>query len=303
MNKKSNHKLPILVSGANGFTGRFVCHRLMKEKIPFIALLKPGRDNEWFIKQNIPVRYANLSDSEQLTINLRGCSALLNIASIGFGTVPSIIKACKKSNIKRVVFISTTAIFTKLNAKSKKVRVIAENQIKQSQLLWTIIRPTMIFGTPNDRNIIKLIKWIDKYPIIPIFGSGNNLMQPVNVNDVASSVVKVLDLKSTYLKTFNVAGANAITYNKLIEIIEKGLQKSIIKIYLPKYFFVIFFRIFEKLGINLPIKSEQIERLNEDKAFDFKNAQEIFKFNPMSIESSIAYEILLYKKSLKKKKY
>ncbi len=301
MNKKSTQKLPILVAGANGFTGRFVCQYLIKEKISFIALLRPGRHPGWFKKRNISVRYANLNNYAELTISLQGCSALLNIASIGFGSAPSIIKACKKANIQRVVFISTTAIFTKLNAKSKKVRLNAERIIKESKLNWTILRPTMIFGTPNDRNIIRLIKWIDKYPIIPIFGKGENLMQPVNVKDVASAAVKVLDLDSTFLKTFNISGANAITYNDLIEIIERELQKTIIKIYLPMRLFVIFFKFFEKLAIDLPIKSEQIERLNEDKAFDFKTAQKIFGFNPISIENSIKNEILLYKSSIKKK--
>ena len=41
----------------------------------------------------------------------------------------------------------------------------------KSNLEWTIIRPTMIYGSPRDRNMIRLIKWIDHLPILPVFGT------------------------------------------------------------------------------------------------------------------------------------
>ena len=40
----------------------------------------------------------------------------------------------------------------------------------------------MIFGAKNDRNIFRLINWINKYPIIPmIFQKGEGLQQPVTL--------------------------------------------------------------------------------------------------------------------------
>ena len=43
----------------------------------------------------------------------------------------------------------------------------------------------MIYGSPDDRNIIKLIKWIDKYPFIPIIGTGEFLQHPIFVEDLS----------------------------------------------------------------------------------------------------------------------
>ena len=103
---------PILVSGANGFTGRFVCQELRRRSIPFIALLRPGRDACWLARQQIPIRFANLNNPIELAAALQGCRALLNVASIGFGAVPSILQACAAVGVSRAVFVSTTAIFT-----------------------------------------------------------------------------------------------------------------------------------------------------------------------------------------------
>ena len=125
---------PIIVTGANGFTGRFVCKELIRRKIKFIALLRPGTNSKWMELHKIKIRYADLNDKESLIKCFHGCRALLNIASIGFGNINVILEACKQASIKRVVFISTTAIFTKLNASSKKVREKAELAIQRSFL-------------------------------------------------------------------------------------------------------------------------------------------------------------------------
>ena len=44
----------VAVSGANGFTGRFVCKELLRRDIPFIALLRPGSDPSWMNSFGIP---------------------------------------------------------------------------------------------------------------------------------------------------------------------------------------------------------------------------------------------------------
>ena len=93
----------------------------------------------------IPVRFADLNNAQQLAAQLKGCAALLNVASIGFGAAPSILEACRSAAVRRRV-VSTTAIFTQLNAGSKVVRQAAEAAITSSGLDSTILRPTMIYG-------------------------------------------------------------------------------------------------------------------------------------------------------------
>ena len=43
--------------------------------------------------------------------------------------------------------------------------------------------------------MIRLIKWIDKYPFIPIFGKGENLQQPVFVEDLSNAIVSIRNRK------------------------------------------------------------------------------------------------------------
>ena len=147
---------------------------MKRRHFSFIALLRPGSDTSWLDYHQIPFRYADLNYSNQLARQLKGCSSLLNVASIGFGSAHSILDACHIAGLQRAIFVSTTAIFTKLNARSKSVRIAAEAAIERSGLQTTILRPTMIYGTPADRNMIRLVRWLDRCPILPVFGKGRS---------------------------------------------------------------------------------------------------------------------------------
>ena len=140
---------------------------------------------------------------------MQGTDALVNIASSASATRNSIVRAAKEAGIQRAVFVSTTAIFTQLNAKSKQVRLAAETAIETSGLKYTILRPTMIYGSPRDRNMWRLIRFMRYSPIVPVFGDGNSLQQPIYVGDVAQAIVSCLCNDQTIGKSYNIAGKSS----------------------------------------------------------------------------------------------
>ena len=287
--------MTIAVSGANGFTGRFVCTELQRRQRSFIALLRPGSDTAWMDAQQIPVRFADLNQTEQLSKQLIGCGALLNVASIGFGAAPAILEACRSAGVRRSVFVSTTAIFTQLNAGSKVVRQAAEATINSSGLDTTILRPTMIYGTPGDRNMIRLLRWLDRWPVLPVFGNGRSLQQPVHVSDVAWAVVRVLEEKATIGRQFNISGAAPLIYNEVVRLAAKALGRRIQRLHIPASPIVATLQASERLGLTLPIKAEQILRLNEHKAFPHTEAAGAFGYSPMAFEEGIRQEVALFR--------
>jgi nucleoside-diphosphate-sugar epimerase len=285
--------MTIAVSGANGFTGRFVCAELRRRQRSFIALLRPGSDTTWMYAHQIPVRFADLNHTEQLAKQLAGCNALLNVASIGFGAAPSILEACRSAGIGRAVFVSTTAIFTQLNAGSKVVRQAAEDAIISSGLDTTLLRPTMIYGTPGDRNMIRLVRWLDRWPVLPVFGNGRSLQQPVHVSDVAWAVVEALEASAAIGRQFNISGAAPLTYNDVVRLTAQALGRRVQRFHIPAQPMVAALQASERLGITLPIKAEQVLRLNEDKAFSHAEAAEAFGYFPMAFEQGIRQEVAL----------
>jgi nucleoside-diphosphate-sugar epimerase len=283
----------LIVTGATGFTGKFVVQELLSRGIKFDCLVRNPAKAEMLNSQGITTVEADLSNLESLLSVLPKYKKLINVASIGFGAAPIIVKACEESGINRAVFVGTTAIFTSLAAQTKSVRKAAEQAIMSSNLDYTILRPTMIYGTPDDRNMIKLLRLIQKSPIIPVLGSGEALQQPVHVQDVAWAICEVLDRAHTYRREYNIAGGQILTFNEVIQIASKHLGKNPQLLHFPKDLSIQIVKILNTLKINSPITVEQILRLNEPKVFDRSNAKNDFNYEPKTFEHGIREAVKL----------
>lgn len=286
--------MKILVTGGTGFTGQRVL-ALFKERCEVRCFVRPGSDMRKIEKFNYEIVSGDTADLASLKKAMTGCDTLVNLVSLGSGYGPGIVRMAEEAGIKRSVFFSTTALFTQLKADSKQLRAQAEDCIKESGLDWTILRPTMIYGAPDDRNMIRLIRFLDRFPVMPVFGSGEYMQQPVWVEDAAGAVVAVLENKITIGKAFNISGKFPHTFNEIIDLTAGALGKKVMKVHLPLKIAFYAARIQERLSSKPFLKAEQILRLAEHKAFDWSAAEEAFGFNPVSFHEGITEDVRLYR--------
>ncbi|PTL37908.1 NAD-dependent epimerase/dehydratase family protein [Alkalicoccus saliphilus] len=281
----------ILLTGATGFLGEFVLKELLKNNYDVTCFVRKTSDLTLIKELNVEYTYGELDDYRSICGALEGKEALINIASLGFGHAPNIVKAAEEMNVKRAIFVSTTGIFTKLNPDSKGIRLEAEKLIKESKLDYTIIRPTMIYGTPKDRNMWRLVKYIKKLRVIPVLGDGTYLQQPVQVEDLAFAIVKAYERPVSVNKSYNVSGAEAITFNEVIDVTAEALGKKVVTIHIPMKLSYRLLTAYEKVSKNPKLKAEQVLRLNENKDFSHEEAKQDLNYHPLSFEEGIKQEI------------
>ena len=283
--------MKVLVTGATGFTGSYTVPELIAAGHEVTCFVRPSSDRSRIDQCAVSYVEGSLEDRASLTAALRGKDALVNIASLGFGHAANIVNSALAAGVSRALFISTTAIFTSLNAPSKIVRLAAEKLIMESGLQYTILRPTMIYGSSKDRNMCRLVKYLHRFPLIPMLGSGEYLQQPVYVGDLAKAIVLAIGAANSINKAYNIAGAAPVSYNQVIDIVCAGLRRKVWKLHIPAQLMVNFLATTERMRIRLPIKSEQVQRLNEDKAFDYSDALRDFNYAPLTFAEGIAREI------------
>jgi uncharacterized protein YbjT (DUF2867 family) len=283
--------MKVLVTGATGFTGSRVVPLLLDSGYQVRALTRATSDRSPLADMDVEWATGDLAYTESFTAALHGVDVLVNIASLGFGHAESIVRAAKEAGVKRGIFISTTAIFTQLNAGSKSIRLAAEEAIQASGLDYTILRPTMIYGSQRDRNMWRLIRLLRITPVMPIFGDGESLQQPIFVDDVAQAVLLALQNDVTIRKSYNIAGKAPLTYNQVIDTVASALDKRVGKLHLPYMPIVRALQFTERMRLRLPIKAEQVLRLNEDKSFSYEEAKRDFGFTPRSFEEGIRIEL------------
>ena len=283
--------MKVLVTGAAGFTGSYAVPLFLDNGFDIRCLVRKTSNTISLNKNDVELVYGDLEDISSLKHALEDIDAMVNIASMGFGHGPNVVRACVETGVKRAIFVSTTAIFTRLNAASKSIRIAAENIVRNSGLDYTILRPTMIYGSSRDRNICRLIRYLERWPIIPVFGDGECLQQPVYVKDVAKALHKALVTRRTIKKSYNIAGGRALSLNQMIDTICGILGRRVQKIKIPISPVVKSLSFAETLSLSLPIKAEQVLRLNEDKAFDTNEAERDFEYEPYSFVEGVTLEI------------
>src|SRR3984957_11260297 len=154
----------LLVTGGSGFLGGFVLAEAARRGDDCVALARSAGAARRVTARGAAPLEGDLDDAAALTgVFARArCDALVNLASLGFVHATSIGAAAVGAGLGRAVFVSTTAVTTGLPARSKAVRLAAEATVRSSGLAWTILRPTMIYGAPGDRNMSRLLALLSR---------------------------------------------------------------------------------------------------------------------------------------------
>ena len=279
----------ILVTGATGFLGEHVVRLLLSSGAEIRAFVRPTSDTMWLRKNDVHILSGDLNQRVTIETALQGVDLLINVASLGFGHAGNIVAASVKAGVSRTVFVSSTSIFSKLQTSSKAKRIQAELIIAESGLDYTIIRPTMIYGSPRDRNIWRLVNYINKWSVVPIIGRGQALQQPVFVGDVAKAIVSSSQCDSSIGQSYDIAGAKPISFLEIINAISAKLGRNVKKFHVPLIMAQYVAFLFGNMGLG--ITSEQVLRFEEGKTFDIGAAVQDLGYNPLDFEHGLMLEL------------
>jgi len=284
----------VLVTGASGFLGGSIVPDLVGRGHEVVALARSAVAASAVTELGAEVLRGDLDDPAGLhaAFSRSGADALTNLASLGFGHAPIIVAAAEGAGIGRAVFVSTTAIFTSLPAASRAVRIAAEETIQASGLRWTIVRPTMIYGRPGDRNLSRLLAFVRRSPVVPLPGGGHRLIQPVHVDDLAGFIATALDSDAAVGRAYDVAGPEPLTLREIVEATGQALGRRPRVVSLPLGPAIAAVRVYERLSSKPRLNVEQVLRLTEDKTFDIGAALSL-GYAPRSFAEGIEGEVAL----------
>ncbi|CAL29248.1 NAD-dependent epimerase/dehydratase family protein [Staphylococcus carnosus] len=293
--------MKLLVTGANGHSGRLFLQKLNNEnpnKFSEVHVVVRNNFPDETIRLNnlnIIVHKGDLTDTAFLQEVTRDIDTILHIAGIQMSK--ELFKAALENKVDWIIAVHTTGRYSKFKMASAEYIEIEDELLKlRDKINITILRPTMIYGSSRDRNMYRLIKFIDKSPIFPLFGNGNNLMQPVTAYDLANAYYQVLNHKQiTVNQNYNLSGKYPIKYKNLIQTVAEKLNKNITLIKIPIKLSYYSALLANKVLPKFPINEEQVLRMQENKDFTYLKAQKDFGYNPLSFEEGITREVKEYK--------
>jgi uncharacterized protein YbjT (DUF2867 family) len=316
----------LVVTGGSGFLGGFVLGEAVRRGYEVAALARsPAAARAVRALGAQPVcgdlAASGPAAAAALAEAFTAGDILVNLASLGFGDAPAIVAAAERAQVRGAVFVSTTAVTTTLPAATKRIRLAAEQRIAESALDWIILRPTMIYGAPGDRNLSRLLPLLCRLPVLPVPGGGH-LQQPVHVADVAHAVLAAAELIGAELAgcgpadcgragsgrpdsgladsglvgakpggvTYDLAGPVPLTFGELLRTAGQavGSRTRFVPVPLPPVLAAA--RGYELVSRSPRIRAEQVRRLAEDKAFGIRAAARDLGFAPRSFAAGIRAE-------------
>jgi uncharacterized protein YbjT (DUF2867 family) len=303
----------LLVTGGSGFLGRFVLAEAALRGHSCVALARSAAAARAVAIRGATPLPGDLDDPAGLAraFAAAGCDALVNLASLGFGHAPAIVAGARAAGLGRAVFVSTTAVDTRLPAPAKGIRLAAEREIRESRLAWTILRPTMIYGAPGDRNLSRLLALLagwrrGRLPhggprhagfppgglplVLPVPGGGGRLQQPVHVADLAGAVLNAVEQPRAIGRRYDVAGPEPLTFAEMLSIAAAAVGCRVRLVPVPLGPVIAATQVYERLSRRPRIRAEQWQRLAEDKAFPIDAAARDLGYAPRSFAAGIRDE-------------
>jgi uncharacterized protein YbjT (DUF2867 family) len=292
----------LLVTGGSGFLGGYVLAEAARRGHSCVALARSPAAARTVTARGATPLTGDLDDGAALAdaFAAAGCGALVNLASLGFGHAPGIVRAAVRARLDRAVFVSTTAVTTTLAASSTAVRLAAEEEIRRSGLSWTILRPTMIYGAAGDRNLSRLLGLLTRLghaplphgvPLaVPVPGGGLRLQQPVHVLDLAGAVLTAVERPEAADHGYDVAGPEPLTFADLLHVSAAAVGCRIRLVSVPMAPVIALTRGYERISRRPRIRAEQWQRLAEDKAFGIEAAARVLDYAPRSFVEGIRAE-------------
>lgn len=281
--------MKLLITGGSGFLGRHLLPQAIERGHQVVALARSCGAARVVAELGAAPVAGDLDDpaATDAAFADAGADALVNLASLGFGHAPVIVSAAEEAGVKRAVFVSTTAVTTTIAARSKRVRLEAEEAVRASALDWTIIRPTMIYGGPGDRNIARLLSVLRRTPVLPVPGGGKRLLQPVHVEDLAAAVLNAVESPAASGRTYDVAGPEPMPLAELLAEAIRATGSRTRLVPVPLRPAIQLLSLYERLSRRPRLKAEQLRRLAEDKAFSVEAAARDLDFSPRSFRTGV----------------
>lgn len=189
----------------------------------------------------------------------------------------------------QIIALGSTSRYSKCVSSDPKERVLAQRLIQAESTIaafctrsgtpWTILRPTMIYGSALNQNIAAVVRFVQRFGFFPIAKPGSGLRQPVHADDVAMAIVASLGNRAAFNRALDLPGGETLFYREMIERVFQSVNKRPRILPVPAWQLRL---LVKALRPFLPraYSSALFDRMNVDLSYDIAPAREALGYCP-----------------------
>jgi NADH dehydrogenase len=294
--------MKILVTGGTGFVGPKVVHALRAREHEVRALVRDRGRAKTLEAWGCELLEGDVTDPESLRAAADGVDAVVHLIALIKGKpddfervmaqgTRDLLVAAEAGGARRFVLMSAlgTSERNRDLVPYYRAKWDQEQAVKASPLEHVIFRPSFIFGEDGGalQTFMRQVRWS---PVTTVVGSGEERLQPIWVDDVASFYAGSVDSQAAAGRTFELGGPDVVTWNELYERIKRVLGARRATMHIPVGVM--------RFGATLtdwlpfaPISRDQLKMLVEggDQVCDPTPAMETFGIRPIGLDEQLRH--------------
>jgi UDP-glucose 4-epimerase len=242
----------VFVTGASGFIGRFVVPALAKEgwqvraaaRDPASVPAKPGIETVALPDLKGTIDWGPLLDGVGHVVHLAGLAHAPGVLPdatyfrINADSVGALARAAKGrvqrllliSSVRAQVGLASDHIITEVDEPKPidaygQSKLEAERLVAESDVPFTVLRPTVVYG-PGVKGNISSLATLAKTPMPLPFGALNNRRSLLSIENLTSAISLVLTSERALGEMFLVADREPISVADMVACMREGLGRS-----------------------------------------------------------------------------
>lgn len=204
--------------------------------------------------------------------------------------LPDYFALLQRHRAQRVVALSSTSRFTKDDSSDRHEQALAQ-RLAQAEarvqawaqshgVQWVILRPTLVYGLGQDKNITEIARFSRRFGFFPLLGPGHGLRQPVHAVDVAGACAAALTATAAANRAYNLSGGETLAYRDMVTRVFSALGRPVRLLPVPLWAFRLALALLRPLPRYRQWSAGMAERMSQDLVFDHAEARRDLAFKP-----------------------
>ena len=295
----------VLVTGVTGFLGPYVVEWLISFRQTVRCLIHTPGTERTFKDSSIEIRYGDILDIDALVEASYGVDKVIHLAdyhsyqlskqtseytqdqnNLGTSNLLEIFQ--NQPSFNHFILVSNLRSSRDPKSGLSYKKWCNEEIVRNSGIPYTILRSSILFGE-SDSFINSIASAIRLSPIVPVWGSGHNRIQPLSAEDLATCIVLTLGRGDLKNQTLDIGGPQQLSYNEIIALVSDFMGKNRISLHFPTWAIKPMLLALDLFPMSYNKNIEKLNLMADRNVTDQHSVNRYFGFTPKPLNGNIDY--------------